>query len=77
MKKTELKQVIKEEMRKILKEQYIETIDGRGDVLKGLLKIQGAWLEWKDGELTEKEDIKPAQKELINFVIKFLKKNIK
>ena len=47
MKKTELKQVIKEEIRKILKEEYIETIDGRGDVIKGLLKIQGAWLEWK------------------------------
>jgi hypothetical protein len=29
MKKTELKQIIKEEMRKILKEEYIETLDGK------------------------------------------------
>ena len=77
MKKTELKQIIKEEMRKILKEEYIETLDGKKDITNALEEISLAWLDWKTGPVTEPSDIKPAQKELINFVIKFLKKNIK
>ena len=64
-------------MRKILKEEYIETLDGKKDITNALEEISLAWLDWKTGPATEPSDIKPAQKELINFVIKFLKKNIK
>ena len=37
----------------------------------------GEWKEWKNGPMTEPSDIRPAQKELMNYVIKWMKKNIK
>lgn len=62
---------IKEE---VLTEEYIEIMDGLDD---GLQLIVDAWKEWKDGPMTEPGDIKPAQKELLSYVERYLKKNIK
>jgi hypothetical protein len=61
----------------LIKEEFIETIDGRGDVAAGLELIEEAWLEWNRGPMTEPEHVKPAAKELIAYINKWLKKNIK
>lgn len=58
-------------------EEYVETLDGDGDILKGLLTIQGTWEEWKDGPLTKPSDIKPAAKELKYYILSWLNKNLK
>ena len=57
-----------------LKEEYIE---GMYDLDDGLDLIKDAWMGWKKGIETQASDIKPAQKELFNYVTKWLKKNIK
>ena len=57
-----------------LKEEYIE---GMYDLDDGLELIKDAWMGWKKGIETQASDIKPAQKELLNYVNKWLKKNIK
>tara|TARA_A100001201_G_scaffold109659_1_gene93743 strand:+ start:660 stop:983 length:324 start_codon:yes stop_codon:yes gene_type:complete len=57
-----------------LKEEYIEIMDG---LTQGLSLIKDAWDDWKSGPMTERDDIKPAQKELMNYVNTWLKKNIK
>jgi len=60
-----------------MNEAYIETIDGDGDVNAGLELIEEAWLTWGRGPMTEPKDIKPAKKELINYVVKWLNKELK
>lgn len=57
-----------------LKEEYIE---GMYDLDDGLDLIKDAWMGWRKGIETQASDIKPAQKELFNYVTKWLKKNIK
>ena len=44
---------------------------------EGLEQIVEGWIEWKGGPATEKTDIAPARKELLNFCTTYLKKNIK
>tara|TARA_R100001591_G_scaffold117753_2_gene138024 strand:- start:2978 stop:3298 length:321 start_codon:yes stop_codon:yes gene_type:complete len=57
-----------------INEEYIELMP---DINKALSLIKEDWLNWKKGPLTEPSDIKPAQKELMNYVISWMKKNIK
>ena len=57
-----------------LTEEYIEIMRDLDD---GLALIKDSWLDWKKGPATEKHDIRPAQKELLNYVNSWLKKNIK
>jgi len=57
-----------------INEEYIEIMDGLDE---GLSLIGDAWKQWKNGPMTEKGDIKPAQKELMQYVASWLKKNIK
>ena len=57
-----------------INEEYIE---GMRDLDEGLTLIKDGWLEWKKGPMTEPSDIRPAQKELMNYVISWMKKNIK
>jgi hypothetical protein len=57
-----------------LKEEYIEIMDG---LTQGLSLIKDAWTDWKTGPMTERDDIKPAQKELMKYVTDWMKKNIK
>jgi len=47
------------------------------DLDDGLALIRDSWVNWKKGPMTEKGDIKPAQKELVTYIIGWLKKNIK
>ncbi len=58
-----------------LKEEYVESMGPDFD--NGLDLLADAWKDWKNGPMTEPSDIKPAQKELLNYVTKWLKKNIK
>ena len=62
------------ESRKQLKEEYVEIMR---DLDKGLALVKDSWLDWKRGPMTEPSDIKPAQKELIGYIAKWIKKNIK
>jgi len=55
-------------------EEYIEIMR---DLDEGLMLIKDGWLDWKNGPMTEKGDIKPAQKELMQYVNSWMKKNIK
>ena len=57
-----------------LNEEYIELMRG---LEEGLEEIVEGWIEWKSGPATEKSDIAPARKELLNFCTTYLKKNIK
>jgi hypothetical protein len=57
-----------------LTEEYIEVMRDLDD---GLDIIKDSWMEWKNGPATEKQQIKPAQKELITYVTNWMKKNIK
>jgi hypothetical protein len=66
-------QDIKEEAQP-LNEEYIEIIR---DLDEGLSLILDGWKEWKNGPATERSDIKPAQKELMQYINSWMKKNIK
>ena len=57
-----------------INEEYIELMPGMEE---GLETIVEGWVEWKTGPMTEKGDIAPARKELLNFCVAYLKKNIK
>jgi hypothetical protein len=59
-----------------LNEEYVESMDyiKLANAL-GVIKTQ--WDIWKKGPSTEPNDIRPAQKELIDWVNRFLKQNIK
>ena len=57
-----------------INEEYIELMRG---LEEGLEEIVEGWVEWKTGPMTEKGDIAPARKELLNFCVAYLKKNIK
>ena len=59
---------------KKLNEEYIELMN-QLDV--GLEMISDDWDRWKRGPATEKRDIAPARKELLNFCMTWLKKYIK
>ena len=58
----------------VINEEYIELMRG---LEEGLEEIVEGWIEWKSGPATEKSDIAPARKELLNFCTTYLKKNIK
>jgi hypothetical protein len=57
-------------------EEYIESMN-LPVMDKHLDGIKELWLDWKNGPMTEKSDIKPAQKELMSFIASWMKKNIK
>ena len=44
---------------------------------EGLEKIAEEWGRWKSGPMTERSDIAPARKEVLNFCVAWLKKYIK
>ena len=58
-------------------EEYVETIDGDGDIGAGMSLVSDSWKRWKQGPMTEPQDIKPAKKELINYIVKLLNKELK
>ena len=59
-----------------LTEEYIEVMN-MPVLAAALFKIEKEWNDWKNGPLTEKSDIKPAKKELLNYINGYLKKAIK
>ena len=66
-----------DQVKESVNEEYIETIDGKGDIGTGLELIEEAWLDWNRGPMTEPKHVKPAAKELIAYINNWLKKNIK
>ena len=59
-----------------LNEEYLESMD-HIKISKAMGVIAAQWDEWKKGPLTKPSDIKPAQKELIGWITKYLKQTIK
>tara|TARA_R110000737_G_scaffold277850_1_gene284580 strand:- start:561 stop:851 length:291 start_codon:yes stop_codon:yes gene_type:complete len=60
-----------------MNEEYVETIDGDGDIDAGMSLVSDAWKRWKQGPMTEPQHVKPAKKELINYIVKWLNKELK
>lgn len=56
-----------------LNEEYVELME----LEEGLEKIAEEWGRWKSGPMTERSDIAPARKEVLNFCVAWLKKYIK
>ena len=54
-------------------EEYIELMP---EIANALGEIHKAWARWKSGPMTEKGDIKPAQKELKGWIERWFKQNI-
>ena len=71
-----LKDILSEKNKETINEEYVESMDSI-EIDKCLSKIEMQWLDWKRGPMTEPSDIKPAQKELLNYITKFFKKAIK
>ena len=46
-------------------------------IANALGEIEGQWKDWKNGPLTERGDIKPAQKELKDWIDRWFKDTIK
>ena len=57
-----------------INEEYIELMP---NIEAALEQIIEDWIQWQSGPATEPKDIKPARKELLNFCMAYLKKNIK
>ena len=72
-----LKKILEGTKAEILKEEYIETLDGDGRIDKALKSIKKSWLKWKKGPATNYEDIPPAYEELEQYIAKWLNKNLK
>lgn len=70
----EVYELLDEEVKESLNEEYIEIMPGMEE---GLEMIVEGWIKWKTGPMTEPKDINPAKKELLNFCTAYLKKNIK
>ena len=62
-----IKPAIKEE---VVTEEYNETMGGELD--DGIIIIKKAWNQWLKGPATEKSDIKPAKKELMQYIEKLV-----
>ena len=62
-----------ERIEEIINEEYVERI---GDEFDEALKvIVRSWKRWKQGPMTEPGDIKPAKKEVLKYISKYLEKN--
>lgn len=59
-----------------LNEEYIESMDSMA-IDKHLSAIEMQWLDWKRGPMTEKEDIKPAGKELTHYILLWMRKKFR
>jgi len=55
-------------------EDYIELMP---ELDTALQLIKADWERWKNGPMTEPSDVKPAKKELLDYISSELKKNIK
>ena len=58
----------------VVNEDYIELMP---DVANALGTIKQDWERWKNGPMTEPEDIKPAAKELKGWITRWMKSEIK
>jgi len=77
-----LKKIIKEHTlgelpsSKLINEEYVESMNI--PALAAILgQIEKLWNNWKKGPMTEPSDIKPAKKELLDFIMSNLKRSIK
>ena len=59
-----------------LKEEYVESMD-IPNLLKHMQKIEKHWKDWKKGPMTERSDIKPAAKELKDYLRSWFSDKIK
>jgi len=80
MKKTDLKELIKEEFKAYLNESndgYVELIIMDPDFEKGWNLILKAWYRWKMGPATESNMIRPAKQDLVKYLSQLANKEIK
>ena len=60
----------------LLNEEYVESMNAM-ELDEHLAEIETLWKDWKKGPMTEKSDIKPAQQELMKYILQWMKKTIK
>ena len=70
---TDKKSQVKEEK---INEEYIEVMD-MPNMLKHMMAIEMQWLDWKRGPATEQKHIRPAAKELKDYLRSWFSKKIK
>jgi len=71
-----LKQMIKEELQKVLKEGegYVELITMDPNFRNGEKLIKDAWDDWRNGPLTKHNMIRPAKQDLIKYIVQQISK---
>lgn len=52
---------------------YIELLVNDENFMDGVAALGQAWERWKNGPATEKSDIKPAKKDILDYIAKQLK----
>ena len=57
-------------------EEYVEVMN-MPELTRALEVIKKQWDDWKRGPLTEPKMVRPAQKELCDYINEWCKKNIK
>ena len=73
MKKSQLRKIIKEEL---LKEYERGHLTQGMDLQQPLEDLKAAFEKWKNSPYTKEEEIEPAKKELLDFVIGFIEQDI-
>ena len=71
MKKSELRKIIKEEI-KSLKEYERGDLTQGMDLQQPLEDLKAAFEKWKNSPYTKEKEIEPAKKELLDFVTNFI-----
>ena len=66
----DLKNFVKES---VINEEYIELMQ----IDKPLEDLKAAWEQWRSGPATNYEDVPPAHKELLKYIQRWLKKNLR
>ena len=61
----------------VLSENYVKDIDADGDIGAGIQLIKDAWHDWAISDGISQKEIKPAKKELLNYILKWLNKDLK
>ena len=74
MKKSQLRKIIQEEIRDVVNESgYIELID----IDDHLEAIHYEWEKWRDGPMTEPEDIGRARADILSYIQSYLERSLK
>jgi|7_EtaG_2_1085326.scaffolds.fasta_scaffold133103_2 hypothetical protein len=74
MKKSQLRKIIQEEIKDVVNESgYVELMD----IDDHLEAIHYEWEKWRDGPMTEPEDIGRARADILSYIQSYLERSLK